>query len=52
MPIVIRELVIRTTVNDQLGGESAEDSSPVNENDIVAICVEKVMELLSEKTER
>jgi len=53
MPIEIRELVIKTTVQDEsttrLDITRTLDSG---KDAIVAECVEKVMELLKEKSER
>ncbi|MCR8557649.1 hypothetical protein KXD93_08345 [Mucilaginibacter sp. BJC16-A38] len=53
MPVEIRELQIITTVQDS-GGKSSSGSagSPGNSDDIVAKCVEQVLEILKEKTER
>ncbi len=51
MPIEIRELIIRASVNDEPAGEaSAEGSSPGE--DIIAECVEQVMEIIAQKEER
>ena len=55
MPIEIRELVIKTSVNE---GNRSENTSDVNINsgqdmsNLIAICVEKVLEILKEKSER
>ena len=51
MPIEIKELVIKTSVNDQKGEASSPDSRGGKSN-IVAECVEQVMEILKEKEER
>lgn len=55
MPIEIRELVIKTSVNE---GNRSQNNSDVNINSsqeqstLIAICVEKVLEILKEKSER
>lgn len=53
MPVEIRELQITTTVHE--GGSSTPSSSPapaVPSDDLIAKCVEQVLEILKEKTER
>ncbi len=53
MPIEIRELIIKTTVRDD-----KEKTTPANggtqapREELVAACVEKVMDLLKQKMER
>jgi hypothetical protein len=51
MPIEIKELVIRTSVSDQKEEASSPDSGGETSN-IIAECVEQVMEILKEKEER
>lgn len=59
MPIEIRELVIKAEITEN-GGGSTEASSQLSENgrnasnkdSIVAECVEKVLEILTQKIER
>jgi hypothetical protein len=54
MPVEIRELQITTTVQEG-GGTSSSSSSPApaaGNEDIIAKCVEQVLEILKEKTER
>jgi hypothetical protein len=53
MPVEIRELQIITTVEDK-GGKSSPKatSSSGSHDDIIAKCVEQVLAILQEKTER
>jgi len=62
MPIEIRELHIKVSVTTPQAGTSApgagssgggsNDSAGNNKEELVAACVEKVMEILHNKTER
>jgi hypothetical protein len=52
MPVEIRELQIITTVQDAGNKSSATAGSSGNTDDIIAKCVEQVLEILNEKTER
>jgi hypothetical protein len=53
MPVEIRELQIITTVQDSGSKPSSGASgSSGNSDDIIAKCVEQVLEILKEKTER
>jgi hypothetical protein len=63
MPIEIRELHIKVSVTNPQSGQSAtgagsssggggNNSTGTNKEKIVAACVEKVMEILHNKTER
>jgi len=55
MPVEIRELQITAVVKEtQQGGEqsSSAGSSTMNTNAIVSACVEQVLEILKQKTER
>ena len=55
MPVEIRELVIKGTVTEGSGtgsvGASADNNAQTCE-DIIKVCVEKVLEILKEKNER
>lgn len=57
MPLEIRELIVKATV-DGAGGSNTESSGATGGNDtaqqeqIVNLCVEKVLEILKEKSER
>ena len=44
MPIEIRELVIKTKVNDEPAQGATENASPASQEDLVALCVDKVMD--------
>lgn len=63
MPIEIRELHIKVTVNEQAQGpenarlttaqtDSRESRSSARKEEIVAECVEKVLEIMRNKSER
>ena len=63
MPIEIRELHIKVSVTSPQAGQSApgagssggggsNNNAGTNKEEIVAACVEKVMEILHNKTER
>jgi hypothetical protein len=54
MPVEIRELQITTVVSDG-GGQTSSgnaEARPVANLDIVAACVEQVLEILKQKSER
>ena len=58
MPIEVRELIIKATVTQEgHGGAAVTSSSNTNNNvsgteEIITICVEKVLEILKEKDAR
>jgi Family of unknown function (DUF5908) len=58
MPLEIRELVIRASINDGEQGQNtnqgqSENSNNVNNQaDIIAACVEQVLAILKEQSER
>lgn len=52
MPVEIRELQITTVVQDNGNTPSSTQPSPAESNDIIAKCVEQVLEILKEKSER
>lgn len=53
MPVEIRELQITTTVHEGAGNSPSSSPVPaVASDDIIAKCVEQVLEILKEKTER
>jgi hypothetical protein len=53
MPVEIRELVIKTIVEEgKPDGDSAGPASSNDQDVIIQICVEKVLEILKDKTER
>lgn len=53
MPVEIRELQIITTVTDSGSAPPAGASGPsANQDDLIAKCVEQVLQILKEKTER
>lgn len=51
MPLEIRELVIKATVNNNSGGSSATSGGNKKEADINEV-VAKVLEIIKEKSER
>ena len=56
MPIEVRELVIKATVNQDGSGGSTGAASQGDQTDpneeMINICVEKVLQILKEKNER
>ncbi len=55
MPLEIRELVIKATVDGQDGEQGAPQGGGADEEakeQLVNLCVEKVLEILKEKAER
>jgi hypothetical protein len=54
MPVIVRELVVRANVSenrrDEAGASSMRDQSP--REDLIKECVDQVMEILKQKTER
>ncbi len=57
MPVEVRELIIKATIVQELGSTSNSASSSQNNGinaseEIVKVCVEKVLEILKEKNER
>lgn len=57
MPVEVRELIIKATIVQELGSTPNSASSSQNNGinaseEIVKVCVEKVLEILKEKNER
>ena len=55
MPVEIRELVIRATIDSrgkEGGGGGNGQASPQQKKEIVEECVEQVLEILRQKSER
>jgi hypothetical protein len=54
MPVEIRELQITTVVQDagQKPAAAASQSSTANNDAVISACVEQVLEILKQKTER
>ena len=56
MPLEIRELVIKATIDDRPGNQSGEpssaDAAEYDEEQIICTCVERVLEILKDKQER
>ena len=52
MPVEIRELVIKANIDNGNGQSAPPQTTPVNTDDIIAICVEQVLEILKQKNER
>ncbi len=53
MPVIIDEVVITVEVtNPDSGGASTSSSPPEEKQAIVSECVERVLEILKQKTER
>ena len=55
MPLEIRELLIKATVDDKGGDKGAKPTGGDNQqgaDSLINLCVEKVLEILKEKEER
>ena len=53
MPIEIRELLIKTAIRDGTPEQSSSQNQTTTDSDaIIAACVEQVLAILQEKTER
>jgi hypothetical protein len=52
MPVEIRELQITTTVQEGGNTSSSSPAPAAGNDDIITKCVEQVLEILKEKTER
>lgn len=60
MPIEVRELVIRATIDGGKGGENASGAAekggsappPADNKDIIEACVERVLEIIRHQQER
>lgn len=53
MPIEIRELVIKTTINEEVQNTGASDaSSTMPTDELINECVARVMDLMKQQTER
>ncbi|MFN6570934.1 DUF5908 family protein [Dendronalium sp. ChiSLP03b] len=55
MPLEIRELVIKTSINDGGEGQTTSGTAGSDASDqaaIIAACVEQVLAILKEKSER
>lgn len=50
MPVEIRELIVKATVQDNAAEPTA--SKTMNKEEIVKACVEQVMRIIKEQTER
>jgi len=54
MPVIIKEVHVKATVSNAEENSSANSNSAENStsDEIVAVCVEKVLEILQDKMER
>ncbi|MEO1517072.1 MAG: DUF5908 family protein [Bacteroidota bacterium] len=52
MPIEIKELIVRTTVDTDQGKREKNEASSVDVSQIVAECVEQVLDILKQHNER
>jgi hypothetical protein len=58
MPIEVRELVIKAVVEQENGGNVSGTAAPSNNNSVsrdeemIKVCVEKVLEILEDRYER
>ncbi len=51
MPVEIRELIIRSTFHEG-NAESVSEDSSIKKEQLIAECVDKVLQVLKEKQER
>ncbi len=55
MPLEVRELVIKAQVGNELNNEGPvenTDNSHIGQEEMIKLCVEKVLEILKDKEER
>ena len=55
MPIEVRELILKATVTESNGNESAPEpnnNSISNQEELIKTCVEKVLSIIKERHER
>lgn len=52
MPIEIRELIIKATVSDDTAPGTGDAPDASAGEDVIAACVEQVMEIIAQKEER
>jgi hypothetical protein len=52
MAIEIRELVIKTTVQEEKGAKTANSKNSADKEDIIQECIDKVVEMLKYEKER
>ncbi len=52
MPIEIRELIIKATISEEGEAGGGNASAEAGGEDLVAACVEQVMEIIAKKEER
>jgi hypothetical protein len=53
MPVIINEIEVLVEVNNAAGNDKpAASGAPVNKEEIIKECVEKVMEIINQKNER
>lgn len=52
MPIEIRELVIKATVLQDLNSDSGKNNGVPPSEELIKVCVEKVLEIIKERNER
>ncbi|HEX2628213.1 MAG TPA: DUF5908 family protein [Chitinophagaceae bacterium] len=54
MPVIINEIEVLVEVNNAAPGndKTASSGAPVNKEEIIKECVEKVMDIINQKNER
>ncbi len=52
MPIQVNEIVIRAVIKDEKGEKKKPEGEKTDKEEIVSECVEQVLEIIKEKTER
>jgi len=52
MPIQVNEIVIRAVIKDEKGEKKKPEGDKTNKEEIIAECVEQVLQIIKEKAER
>jgi len=52
MPIQVNEIVIRAVIKDEKAEKKKPENGKENKEDIVSECVEQVLQIIKEKSER
>jgi len=52
MPVQVNEIVIRAIIKDEKGSEKKTEGDKTDKEEIISECVEQVLQIIKEKTER